>query len=59
MWRLKGCPRCGGDLNVTTTEHCLQCGYEKGFDERYSTGEQPQTIKSISTRKYDSKYPRW
>ena len=32
MWKLKGCPRCGGDLFVDWDqhvwyEHCLQCGY--------------------------------
>jgi hypothetical protein len=32
-WRLRGCPRCKGDLNITKndqgglTESCLQCGY--------------------------------
>ena len=34
MMKLKGCPRCGGDLFVTENrdgrlEQCLQCGYEK------------------------------
>ena len=32
MWKLKGCPRCGGDVFVDCDpygrcEHCLQCGY--------------------------------
>ncbi len=27
-WKLKGCPRCGGDVSVSDTEEsCLQCGY--------------------------------
>ncbi|MDP2730918.1 MAG: hypothetical protein Q8O55_10620 [Dehalococcoidales bacterium] len=32
MWRLKGCPRCGGDFYVSCDmdgwfEQCLQCSY--------------------------------
>lgn len=32
MWKLKGCPRCKGDLETRVTingpeDHCLQCGY--------------------------------
>ena len=31
-WKLKGCPRCNGDLLVSEAEYgryenCLQCGY--------------------------------
>ncbi len=31
-WKLKGCPRCNGDLSVSDAEYgrfesCLQCGY--------------------------------
>jgi ribosomal protein S27AE len=31
-WKLKCCPRCGGDVFMDTDEgdwfaHCLQCGY--------------------------------
>lgn len=31
-WKLKGCPRCGGDVFLDVEEegwfgHCLQCGY--------------------------------
>jgi len=31
-WKLKGCPRCGGDTFIYEElcgwyEHCLQCGY--------------------------------
>ncbi len=31
-WRLKGCPRCGGDISINQDHHgwyeeCLQCGY--------------------------------
>ena len=32
MWKLKACPRCGGDVFIDQDlsgwyEHCLQCGY--------------------------------
>ncbi len=31
IWKLKGCPRCGGDLFHDRLDkwfvHCLQCGY--------------------------------
>ena len=29
MWKLKGCPRCNGDLYIDpfdNSENCLQCG---------------------------------
>lgn len=34
MWKLKGCPRCGGDLYLdrgldSWFAQCLQCGYER------------------------------
>ncbi len=29
-WRLKGCPRCGGDVIVDRGEsQCLQCGFDR------------------------------
>ena len=32
MWKMKGCPKCGGDIFLdidgsTLLDHCLQCGY--------------------------------
>ena len=32
MWRMKGCPKCGGDIFLdiegsVLLDHCLQCGY--------------------------------
>ena len=32
MWKLKGCPRCGGDVFLDRdlsnwSEQCIQCGY--------------------------------
>ncbi len=41
MWKLKACPRCGGDVFLDRgldgwSVHCLQCGYERELaDIRY------------------------
>jgi len=37
MWKLKGCPRCGGDMFVENSpngwhEQCLQCSYERDLE---------------------------
>ena len=34
MWKLKSCPRCGGDISIDREldgwcEQCLQCGYQR------------------------------
>jgi ribosomal protein S27AE len=34
MWKLKSCPRCGGDIFIDQDldgwfEHCLQCSYRR------------------------------
>ena len=39
-WKLKGCPRCSGDLNVIRDvlgyyEDCLQCGYHQYYKDGY------------------------
>ena len=37
MWKLKSCPRCGGDLLIDKDlidgwyEQCLQCSFCRGF----------------------------
>jgi ribosomal protein S27AE len=49
-WRLKGCPRCGGDVFIEKDldnwyEQCLQCSYRVelktlgGFEETVQAGE--------------------
>ena len=41
-WKLKGCPRCNGDININDEgENCLQCGYTKSYDEYESPKKQP------------------
>jgi len=37
MWILRGCPRCGGDINRDDelggpVEVCLQCGYRREME---------------------------
>lgn len=37
MWRLKGCPKCRGDMLVEQDNHgryewCLQCGYQQNIN---------------------------
>ena len=36
MWRLKSCPRCGGDISIEKSpngweEKCLQCSYLREY----------------------------
>lgn len=47
-WRLKGCPRCNGDLWIGEElegefENCLQCGYLHFF-RNMAEPEKPDTI---------------
>ena len=46
-WRLKGCPRCRGDLNVDYHDEwcCLQCGYT----------DTPRVEINVSKRRYNLK----
>jgi len=42
-WKLKGCPRCGGDICISIDddgwyEWCLQCGYEGDLSDRFEPG---------------------
>jgi hypothetical protein len=44
-WKLKGCPRCSGDLNIIHDnlgcyEDCLQCGYHHYYNDQKSRIEQ-------------------
>ncbi len=50
-YKLKGCPRCGGDLLCDGAygdfeEVCLQCGHRNYLDSRYNSGVQ-KTINLI------------
>jgi Zn ribbon nucleic-acid-binding protein len=49
-WKLKGCPRCSGDLNIISDdlgyyEDCLQCGYHHYYDDEKSGFTQYETGK--------------
>lgn len=68
-WKLKGCPRCSGDLNIIGDylgyyEDCLQCGYHHYYDDeksgvtQYETGNEKKELEPTSipadTRPYDN-----
>ena len=46
MWKLKGCPRCGGDLLIEKEllygwyEKCIQCSFSRDFPELAQFKEQ-------------------
>lgn len=48
VWRLKGCPRCRGDVFLDRDEEhrwyqqCLQCGYFNEMQDLAGFHEQPQ-----------------
>ena len=46
MWRVKRCPRCGGDLFIDKDfegwyEQCLQCAYRHDLENIAEFHEQP------------------
>jgi DNA-directed RNA polymerase subunit M/transcription elongation factor TFIIS len=46
MWKIKSCPKCGGDLYLDYDEygdynHCLQCGYTGNIDPSCLISERP------------------
>ncbi len=46
MMRLKGCPRCKGDIlidrdHIGWYEHCLQCGYQRDLESLTKFGNVP------------------
>ncbi|MFH1032189.1 MAG: hypothetical protein V1767_06475 [Chloroflexota bacterium] len=46
IWKLKGCPRCGGDLFLdkdfdSWDEQCLQCAYRRELTKVSRFSEQP------------------
>jgi len=53
MWRLKGCPRCGGDMCIERSrdgweEHCLQCSSIREY-ERIPALEREATLVAVGT----------
>lgn len=57
MWRLKTCPRCGGDMFITRElddcwyEHCLQCGCQHELrDIRMFDGQSEQAEELVRGR---------
>jgi ribosomal protein S27AE len=46
MWRLRGCPKCGGDVFLEKDisgwyERCLQCGYNRDMLTVVEVKQQP------------------
>ncbi len=45
MWKLKGCPRCGGDLLIEKDlfygwyEKCIQCSFSRDLKEAVKSEE--------------------
>lgn len=53
MWKLKGCPRCGGDVftsfdNSCGYEQCLQCAWERELTLTGVTATRDE-VKKLST----------
>ncbi len=51
MWRLKGCPRCKGDMLIdreycTWYEWCLQCGHRRDLKGIFEAREVAPTDKA-------------
>ena len=50
MWKLKACPRCGGDVFIDRRpdiwyEQCLQCGYQRELRDIREFEAQPKREK--------------
>ena len=50
MWKLKACPRCGGDVFIyrgldNWYEQCLQCGYQRELSDIRELGVRPKREK--------------
>ncbi len=48
MWRLKGCPKCSGDMFLEKDldgwyERCLQCGYNRDMVTIVEVKQEPST----------------
>ena len=46
MWKLKSCPKCGGDIFLENDmigwyEHCLQCGFNRDLAFYAEARKQP------------------
>ena len=51
VWKLKSCPRCGGDIFVDTDidyswyEQCLQCSYRHELKSIYESQKESKTVR--------------
>ena len=50
MWKLKGCPRCGGDLLIEKDlsygwqEECIQCSFSRDLPELAESASSSDSI---------------
>ncbi len=56
MWKLKSCPRCGGDIFIGTDsdgwyEQCLQCSYKRDLKKLAEPKEHPVLVGARRSRK--------
>ncbi len=55
MWKLKGCPRCGGDLLIEKdlfygwNETCIQCSFSRDLKELVEFEEVPGLTNGVQT----------
>jgi ribosomal protein S27AE len=58
MWKLKACPRCGGDVFIDKAvgawyEQCLQCGYQAELRDIGEFQAHPERKKEpVSVKRY-------
>jgi ribosomal protein S27AE len=56
MWKLKSCPRCGGDIFIDRDldgwhEQCLQCSYRRELAKIAEFKEQPVPVGGTKPKK--------
>jgi len=53
MWKIKGCPKCSGDMFIEQgefgwNEHCLQCGFLR--EVQFENEKQESVLKTPSCK---------
>lgn len=56
MWKLKSCPRCGGDIFIYRNidgwcEQCLQCSYQHELKELVEFKKQAASVRGTRPKK--------
>ena len=56
IWRLKSCPKCGGDMFLNRDldniwyELCLQCSYSYEVNNSFESEEQRVPVEAVAER---------